>query len=43
VQLSELGVLYRQITGFVKEHQAAGPSSRSGMVVQVSWSVPSIS
>lgn len=36
VQLSELGVLYRQITSFIKEHQAAGPSSRSGMVVQVS-------
>ncbi|CAK9781244.1 unnamed protein product [Cutaneotrichosporon oleaginosum] len=34
VQLSELGVLYRQITSFVQEHQAAGPSSRSGMVVQ---------
>ncbi|BEJ16140.1 hypothetical protein CspHIS471_0507450 [Cutaneotrichosporon sp. HIS471] len=34
VQLSELGVLYHRITTFIKEHQAAGPSSRSGMVVQ---------
>lgn len=34
MQLSELGVLYRQITSFIKEHQAVGPSSRSGMVVQ---------
>jgi gamma-tubulin complex component 3 len=35
VQLSEMGVLYRKITTFIKKHQAAGPSAKSGMVVQV--------
>lgn len=35
VQLSEMGVLYRKITNFIKMHQAAGPSSKSGMIIQV--------
>lgn len=35
-QLSEMGVLYRKITRFINLHQAAGPSSKSGMVIQVS-------
>ncbi|WOO83932.1 Spindle pole body component alp6 [Vanrija pseudolonga] len=33
-QLSEMGVLYRKITRFINLHQAAGPSSKSGMVIQ---------
>ncbi|TXT12871.1 hypothetical protein VHUM_01272 [Vanrija humicola] len=33
-QLSEMGVLYRKITSFINLHQAAGPSSKSGMVIQ---------
>lgn len=43
VQLSEMGVLYRKITDFIKVHQAAGPSSKSGMIIQVSSSTHMLS
>lgn len=41
VQLSEMGVLYRKITNFIKLHQAAGPSAKSGMIIQVSFDIHS--